>query len=1106
MKIIGISDIHIRNNSREEEYRSVFATLFLMLRDIKPDRIVVAGDIFHHKSTLSPESVILAPEFFEGLSNIATVDVIAGNHDLGKNLERIDAVQALIDKNMSRWNLKHPINYYRKSGVYSIDDKHEYFFWDFRSKKHQPYKKSNKIAIGLYHGAPYTIKLDSGKEMSPDIASNIFENCDYMFCGDIHKREFWNDRRYVMIGSLVCQSFTEEYYKHGFVVLDTDKKEITEHEVPSDWGYFTLKDKHLKIVDNKTVELVVKPPFKEFVLRTRLDKEYNDDQILSIRSEVRKKLKKDVTITVYVDPKKDIQEYSVMNLSDPNVQNALIEEYCKENKIANIDEIKKINIEINRKLKSTADNLYNIRWRPLELRFKNAFAFGDVESVIDFERLPGITSVLGDNGTGKSSMFHIMLFLMFAKTPKISTQGEIINDRKDTAWMQFKLQVENDIYLITKEIIRKKKTVSASITFEKWNEKTQEFEADTASANQGKDDTKTDVKQTITNIIGNYDDVLLSSFSLQNDFDEMIKQTEGERRKYVYNFLGANIFQQLYKNSSAEQSNYDATVSLYADIDFYESISIEKSNIEIYKKEVEGYSTLKEEINNEIENIDKKINHKMKELGSLKEKSKSAEKLTEINNKISSIKATVTNTTTMQKKNKENLHSQKLKLDELKKVDVYAEMNRMNQIISSNKEEIEKLEDKQNKVESEIKLLKEKKKANEDLDKKISGINTKISNLEINISMYKRQSEILDVQSWMLEFDKCKICQLAKDAFESKNKLVVSLDLKEKSFTLKEKLESIKNTKVDDLLETTEKFISNTKKKIAKHRIESDLYSDKKDGLQKISDSIKSMEMEIEKINMNITANNEKIDIYNKELEELLEEKTELEKLDSIVKEATQKESELRDLRKDKETNKGKIKLIDEKVSEFKSSIAKAEVRIENLTKEQEEYNYALNYSLLYKTYRNIVNKDGLPFVILKKLVPTFNKKINEYLTEDVADFKLKFDIEDDNLKILTQKYGDMWRDIKSAGGREIVISSWIIRAILTEFSILPKSDMLILDEGFGAFDQKNIGNVDILFNRFREKFSQIMVISHVPIIADFCDNLLEITVDDSGFSRISNV
>ena len=79
------------------------------------------------------------------------------------------------------------------------------------------------------------------------------------------------------------------------------------------------------------------------------------------------------------------------------------------------------------------------------MRWKNAFAYGEKENVIDFQKLPGITSILGENGTGKSSMFHVMLFLMFAKSPKVSTQGEVINDRKKTAWMQYKFKVENDI-------------------------------------------------------------------------------------------------------------------------------------------------------------------------------------------------------------------------------------------------------------------------------------------------------------------------------------------------------------------------------------------------------------------------------------------------------------------------------------------------------------------------------------------------------------------------------------------------------------------------------------------------------------------------------------
>ena len=110
MKIVALADIQIRNNTREEEYRSVFSKLYTELRELKPDRIVIAGDIFHHKSTLSPESIALAPEFFQGLSDIAPLDVIPGNHDIGKDVKRLDAVASVVEKNMVHWVLNNPIH------------------------------------------------------------------------------------------------------------------------------------------------------------------------------------------------------------------------------------------------------------------------------------------------------------------------------------------------------------------------------------------------------------------------------------------------------------------------------------------------------------------------------------------------------------------------------------------------------------------------------------------------------------------------------------------------------------------------------------------------------------------------------------------------------------------------------------------------------------------------------------------------------------------------------------------------------------------------------------------------------------------------------------
>lgn len=1107
MKIVALADIQIRNNTREDEYRSVFSKLYYKLRELKPDRIVIAGDIFHHKSTLSPESVALAPEFFGALSDIAPLDVIPGNHDMGKDVKRLDAVASVVEKNMIHWVLTNPITYYGNENIYDIDDKHCYFMWDFRRKTHTRFEKpEGKIAIGLFHGAPYSMRLDSGEEMPPVIDESIFNNADYMICGDIHKREFWNNQKYVMVGSLICQNFGEEHYKHGFVMIDTDTEQVTEYEIQNDWGYFTITDEHVKIDAEGKAKVTAKIPFKQFSLRTRLYNEYTDTQLGQIKIDIKKKFKKDISITVFVNPKENVKDYSAVDLSNVNVQNGLIDEYCKENKISNVEKLKEINIEMNRRIKDTSDNLYNVKWSPLELRFKNIFAYGDVESVIDFTKLPGITAILGKNGTGKSSMFHAMLFLLFSKTPKISTQAEILNDRKDECWMQLTIKVENNIYRITKEFVKKRKNISSSLSFEKWNDVLKEFDTDDAEANDGKQDDKKDVKQTITKILGNYDDVLLSSFSLQNDFAKILESGESDRRNYLYNFLGVNIFNLLYKVSSKDESTHESVISQFTNVNFDEQIESNEMSINSYNTKITEAKNLKEKYKSSIVDVDNKINVKMSELGAYSEKVKQVSKMTEISNNISENKNIISNNNEMISRNKDTLHMHQLKLQQLQDVDIEFERNKIDSIINNNSIDSEKLDADYQLTEKEREDLDKRNKTSLELKEKINSLSNNITKLDTTIKNYERQSDILSKQSWMRTNEQCKLCQLAKDAFESDALLKTQTELRKRSEALKTKMQGDVEQELDSIIKSNSDKLKDITSKIKKINEENKTLLTSKENLQKIDNQLKELETDIEKTNINILSLQEKNKIYELELSKLQTEHQKLLALNEEVKKANILTAELKDLNQDKELNKGRIEKLDSVITDTTIQIGKLEQSIITLNEDKVKYNNAVEKAILYKTYRSIVNKDGLPFTVLQRFIPLFNRKISEYLTDDIANFNVRFEIVDDKLRVMMQKYGDIWRDIKSAGGMEFVVSSWVIRAVLSEFSILPKSDVFIIDEGFGAFDIDNIGNVEILFEKFKNRFGKIMVISHVPIIADFCDNLMEVVVDDNGYSHIGNV
>ena len=75
-KIAHLADIHIRLSKMHGVYRNVFEQLYKSLRENTIDIIVLVGDLFHSKNSLSPEAVDLGSEFLRKLSEIAKDPVL----------------------------------------------------------------------------------------------------------------------------------------------------------------------------------------------------------------------------------------------------------------------------------------------------------------------------------------------------------------------------------------------------------------------------------------------------------------------------------------------------------------------------------------------------------------------------------------------------------------------------------------------------------------------------------------------------------------------------------------------------------------------------------------------------------------------------------------------------------------------------------------------------------------------------------------------------------------------------------------------------------------------------------------------------------------------
>ena len=100
---------------------------------------------------------------------------------------------------------------------------------------------------------------------------------------------------------------------------------------------------------------------------------------------------------------------------------------------------------------------------------------------------------------------------------------------------------------------------------------------------------------------------------------------------------------------------------------------------------------------------------------------------------------------------------------------------------------------------------------------------------------------------------------------------------------------------------------------------------------------------------------------------------------------------------------------------------------------------------------------------------------------------------EGSNEMVVYINYGDSRRIIECCSGMEKMMSALAIRVALINVSALPKSDILIIDEGFGALDSANVEACGRLLESLKQWFKTILVISHVDAVKDGVDNVLEI-------------
>jgi DNA repair exonuclease SbcCD ATPase subunit/DNA repair exonuclease SbcCD nuclease subunit len=1086
IKLAQISDIHIRGQQRHEEYKKAFDLLFEQLLSNNVNAIICTGDIFHTKTeNITPEVITLMVWFFNKLAEIAPTHIILGNHDGNlKNANRQDTISPIIDA------INNPfVKLYKKSGnypliiqvnnsvieagwlnIFSLFDKENY-------NKVYPVSKKNFFNIALYHGAVNGCYTDGNFQMVDcDTDVSFFEDYDLVMLGDIHKKQFLGYRNTAGFevekslkpwigypGSLIQQNYGELEEKGWLLwTLFPVKSELKDWDVE----FVKLENKMPFItvpwagtVDEtiKNILLLRNNDVKNNRIRISFEQKISQLERASLIKEIKENkkaeevtFKDDIKNNFIVDIETENVTISKHSLrSDPVALNKLYIEFVKNNEekyMLSEEQLKEAAKELERyveELKTFDEDVArDISWSIKELEFNNLFKYGE-NNKINFQKLQGIVGVYGDAGTGKSSIIGALMYGLFNITDRKPVNSAlIINRKKKEASAKILVNISGTDYVInrtTSKIATKKRQTEDEDKAITSLSLDKLIGDEKNQATSENDVKRQDTDKSIRKLIGSSEDFLMTAFSSQFDINRFIDCGATDRKEILNRFLDLDVFKKFFTLANTN----------YTEID-----------IKIQKFKSVNWETEKKKLRDNIEEKQIKIN--------------------ELKNIIFATRKNLDDLNLWLKLN-QNLNQKDLALEISlieKDLDSFLRDNRA--IVSLiNKLKIEQSETKESLAKLEELVANDNPQILQQSIATLETIKKEFSKLKSSFDIHKLKLENVKKSIHKLTLVPCgetfPDCHFIKDSHLDKKELPDIENIVQKT-----------RESLAGLLESMKKLESEKNEEKLKS------YNKNIGIITLLKEKIPSIENQINLSEKNLENNVNNIKIKESNLSDL---KNKLNSSNNALFE--EKLQEIKKLEKLLASNEIEMQKCFISIGEEKNEILK----LENDEKESIEL---LKKLKIYDSIKDAFSKNGIPAMILQTQLPAINLEINKILT-GVCDFNITLQTEINNKNTLDIFIEDKHskRIIELACGLEKTITAIALRAALISLSNLPKPDLFILDEAFGACDSIGLQKCLQLLVALKEKFKTIILISHIPAIKAIADTILEISSNEEDFKIV---
>ncbi len=357
-----------------------------------------------------------------------------------------------------------------------------------------------------------------------------------------------------------------------------------------------------------------------------------------------------------------------------------------------------------------------------------------------------------------------------------------------------------------------------------------------------------------------------------------------------------------------------------------------------------------------------------------------------------------------------------------------------------------------------------------------------LGNVDFSINSYNE----------LIELQKSKMIELntLRNDFKHNQEQIKALQSSEFCPTCGRKYENIDNSSKINALQTKNNELTKIGKVLTKELEEIDVKikqmnsdSEKYKIKTRLETLIPSLEASIVNLRAQYKEYNQKLIDYQNNKEAIDRNN----KLDISINNIRVK---LQNNRNTRDTNTSMINTNKARIEQNEQNIKDRLVLIESIKEEQKiEKNW--------KIYLDMVGKNGISKMVLRKTLPIINAQIARLLN-GVCDFDVIIEITERNDVMFYLLKDNVKSDLTSGSGFEKTAAALAIRAVLGNISTLPKCNIFVVDEILGRVAKENYENMRTLYEKILENFDAIIQISHLEEIKDWHSTIITVKKENN--------